>query len=382
MTALRVRRRIARATPAPWPSRSRPIWAACRIACAPPRSPAPPRPPSPRRPHTPPPRPTARRVERRARRFQVGLAAALLVLTTVGGLGATYVLQQRQEARRAVRPGAGQGKGAARPGEPPGRRSGAWRDALAALERVEGQGPEVEVLRDEIQAGMKEAERGIRLRQELVEIRANQEDVGLKGTDAAYATAFRDAGLDLDALEPAEFARRLTRQPEAVVIEVSAFLDDWSAVRRAAYRPVAAWRKPMEAARLADPDPYRDRLRTILLAEDRKPQAEALTALAAAPEAAELPAPTAVRLGQTLAAVGQAGAAVALLRAAAGRHPGDVWVNYTLAGALDGLRRRGARRRCDTTRRPAHCVPRRRMSWATCSSGWAAAPRPRRSSAT
>ena len=122
------------------------------------------------------------------------------------------------------------------------------------------------------------------------------------------------------------------------MIEVSAFLDDWSAVRREAKRPVAAWRKPIEAARLADPEPYRDRLRTILLAEDRKPQAEALKALAAAPEAAELPAPTAVLLGQTLADLGQAEAAVALLRAAAGRHPGDVWVNYALAGALDKLR--------------------------------------------
>ena len=214
----------------------------------------------------------------------------------------------------------------------------AWRDALAALERAEVQGPEVEVLRDEIQAGRKEAERDVRLRQELVEVRANQYDVGTDGTDVAYATAFRDAGLDLDALEPAEFARRLRRQPEAAVVELSAFLDDWSAVRRAANRPVAAWRRPLEAARLADPDPYRDRLRTILLAEDRKPQAEALMALAAAAEAAELPAPTAVLLGKTLADVGQAEAAVALLRAAAGRHPGDVWVNYVLAWALDSLR--------------------------------------------
>ncbi len=37
------------------------------------------------------------RVERRARRFQAGLAASLLVLITAGGLGATYLLQQRQQ---------------------------------------------------------------------------------------------------------------------------------------------------------------------------------------------------------------------------------------------------------------------------------------------
>ncbi len=278
------------------------------------------------------------RVERRARRFQVGLAASLLVLVTVGGLGATYLLQQRQQraarfAQVLAEARALRDRAVREAGDP-----AAWRDALAALERAEGRGPEVEALRDEIQAGLDEAERGVRLRQELVEVRANQQDVGAEGTDAAYAAAFRDAGLDLDALEPDEFARRLGRQPAAVVIEVSAFLDDWSAVRREANRPVASWRKPMEAARLADPDPYRDRLRAILLAEDRRPQAEVLRALAAAPESAELPAPTAVLLGRTLAGVGQAEAAVALLRAAAGRHPGDVWVNYYLARALERLR--------------------------------------------
>ena len=145
-------------------------------------------------------------------------------------------------------------------------------------------------------------------------------------------------GLELGALEPAEFARRLRRRREAVAIELSAFLDNWSAVRREAKRPDAAWRRPLQAARLADPDPYRDRLRTTLLAEDLRREADALKALAAAPDAADLPAPTAVLLGKTLADNGQAEAAVGLLRPAAFRHPGDVWVNYNLAGALAKLR--------------------------------------------
>ncbi len=278
------------------------------------------------------------RVERRARRFQVGLAASLLALVTAGGLTFTYLLQQHQQ--RAARSAqvlaearALRDRAAREAGDP-----AAWREALAAVGRAEGRGPEVEALRDDIRAGLDEAERGARLRQELVEVRANQYDVGLEGTDAAYAAAFRDAGLDLGALEPAELARRLRRRPQAVVVELSAFLDDWSAVRLAAKRPAAAWRRPMEAARLADPEPYRDRLRVILLAEDSRPRAEALVALAAAPESAKLPAPTAVMLGGTLAGVGQAEAAVALLRGAAGRHPGDVWVNYALAVALDSLR--------------------------------------------
>src|SRR5262249_57208839 len=109
------------------------------------------------------------------------------------------------------------------------------------VKRVEGQGPEdrIEALRREIQAGLDEAERDARLRQALVEVRANQEDVGAEGTDAGYATAFRAAELDLDALEPAELARRLGRRREAVAIELSAFLDDWSAVRREARPPLS-----------------------------------------------------------------------------------------------------------------------------------------------
>ncbi len=304
------------------------------------------------------------------------------MLTTVGGLSLTYLLQQRQQ--RVARLGqvlaeatALRNRARQDAGDP-----GAWREALAALDRAEGQGPEVQVLRDELQAGLEDALRDVRLRQELVEIRANQQEIGADGTDAAYAAAFRDAGLDLDILEPAEFARRLRRQPEAVVIEVTAFLDHWSAVRSEANRLVAAWRKPMEVARLADPEPYRDRVRTILLAEDRKPQAEALKALANAPDSAGLAAPTAVLMGQTLVDLGQAEAAVAVLRAAAGRHPGDVWVNHALAEALGRLRppARDEAVRYYTAARA--CAPRRPMSWPTCSSGWAVATRPRRSSAT
>jgi serine/threonine-protein kinase len=280
------------------------------------------------------------RAERRARRFQVGLAASLLALTTAGGLAFTYLLHQHQEraarfAQILAEATALRDK-ARRDVEDPA----AWRDALAALDRAEGQGPadQVESLRREIQAGLDEAERDARLRQELVDIRANQQDVGADGTDAAYAAAFRAADLDLDALEPAEFARRLRRQPEAVVIELSAFLDDWSDVRRGAKRPIAAWRRPLEAARLADADPYRDRVRAILLAEHHQTESEAVKALAAAPETANVPAPTAALLGRILADHGQTGAAVALLRRAAGRHPRDVWVNYTLAWALGKVR--------------------------------------------
>ncbi len=234
-----------------------------------------------------------RRAERRARQFQVGLAASLLVLSTAGGLTLTYWIQQRQQqaarfAQVLAETNALRDKARRDVDDP-----AAWRDALAALERAEGHGPaeQVVALRNEIQAGLDEAERDARLRQTLVEVRANQQDVGAAATDGAYATAFRDAELDPDSLEPAEIARRLGRRRETVVIELAAFLDDWSATRRAAGRPLNVWQKPLEVARLADPDPYRDRLRKALLAEDRRSGSDTLKALAAAPEAAELPAP-------------------------------------------------------------------------------------------
>ncbi len=267
----------------------------------------------------------------------MGLAASLLVLTAAGGLTFTYWLQQRQQQAAQFAQVLAETKAlrdkARRDVDDPA----SWREALAALERAEGQGADdqVDALRNEIRAGLEEAERDARLRQALVEVRANQEDVGADGTDDAYPTAFHAADMDLDALEPAELARRLSRRREAVAIELSAFLDDWSAVRRTAGRSVAVWRKPLEAARLADPDPYRDQLRKALMAEDRRREAGALKVLSAAPEAADLPAPTAVLLGRALADSGEAEAAVALLRPAAVRHPGDVWVNSNLAWALE-----------------------------------------------
>jgi serine/threonine-protein kinase len=279
------------------------------------------------------------RAERRARQFQVGLAASLLVLSTAGGLTFTYWLQVRQQraarfAQVLAETMALRDKARREVDDPV-----AWRDALAALERAEEQGSpgQVLALRGEIEAGLDDAERDARLRQALVEIRGNAEDVGAGGTDHAYATAFRDAKLDLDALAPDEFARRLLSRRAAVVIEVSTFFDDWSGARRRAGRPAAARRRPVEAARLADPDPYRDRLRQALLAPDIRREVGGLIALAAAPAAADLPAPTAVLLGRTLTDNGEPKAAVALLRAAASRHPGDVWVNQTLALALVSL---------------------------------------------
>jgi tetratricopeptide (TPR) repeat protein len=280
------------------------------------------------------------RAERRARRLQVGLAAALLVLTAGGGLGSAYLLEQHA-ARIAhltqvfAEATALRDKARRDPGNP-----ALWREALAVSRRVEDQhaGSRYEALRAELEAGLNEAERDATLRHELVAIRASERDLGDGGTDAAYADAFQAAGLDLDALGAAEFARRLRLQSVGFRVEVSAHLDEWSGVRRSAHRPVAAWRLPIEAARLADPDPYRDRLRVLRLAEKRESAAEALTALVEGHEAADLPAPTSVLLARMLLHLGRVEQAAGLLRTTVARHPDDVWANYDLGRALDRMR--------------------------------------------
>ena len=170
------------------------------------------------------------RAERRARRFQVGLAASLLVLTVAGGLVFADGFRQRQQ--RAARFARALGEVTAS-GEGPRRARQPGRVAHgpdgAGAGPGQGPGDQLAALRGEIAAGLDQAEGDDRLRQELVDVRANQGDIGPDGTDAAYAVAFRDADLDLDVLSPDEFARRLGRRPRSFAVEMSAFLDDWSA---------------------------------------------------------------------------------------------------------------------------------------------------------
>ncbi len=285
-------------------------------------------------------------LERSRRRRTVALAASLLAMTTLGGLAFTYIAHERQTRSAAVDRLLGRAttlvdQARAQPDDAP-----RWRTALAAVQQVEddpaGIAPvalaRLALLKEAAASGLRDADRDLVLRQALVEARANEADAGAASTDAAYAEAFGAAQLDVDALSVNEGADRLRRRPAAVVVELAAYLDHWSGVRRAAQRSAALWQKPLELARLADADDYRDRLRALLMAEDRTAAGAQLKAMASEPQAAELPAPTAVLLGDALESVGDREAAVDLLRRAVARHPDDVWVNFRLAGALSRLK--------------------------------------------
>jgi eukaryotic-like serine/threonine-protein kinase len=282
--------------------------------------------------------------ERRRRKLQVGLAASILALATVGGLGAAASFQQRQARAAAFARSLGEAESLVTRAVASPEDVARWREATAAASRVDSSQVGGSSARDrltrikaEAEEGLLAAERDAVLRQSLVDIRANQQDAGAAQTDAAYAKVFHDAGLDVDAASVAEVAARLRKRSPAVVVELAAYLDHWAVTRRGNRRPPEIWKKPLEVARAADADPFRDRVRSLLASEDHKAVADELSALAIDPRSGELAAPTALLLSDAL---DKAEARVALLRKAVERHPDDLWANFSLAGSLNGLRPR------------------------------------------
>jgi serine/threonine-protein kinase len=278
--------------------------------------------------------------ERKRRKLQLGLAGCLLALTAAGGLGTTYYLQQRAAraamVARVLDEAATLRDVALRQPEDVSR----WEAALAAVRQAKAALPagadrdarrRLNALHAAVRIGGEAARRDHVLLDAVAEVRSSKQDLGPAGTDAAYSRAFHDAGFDLNQDTPAELGASLKARPASVAIAAATALDDWALVRRSDRPKDARWRRPLEAARAADADPFRDRVRASLLGDD----AAARQALAADPKAAELSPPSAVLLAAVL---GDPAAAVTLLRTTASRHPDDLWVNYDLAVRLGQLR--------------------------------------------
>ena len=204
--------------------------------------------------------------ERRRRKLQLALAAAVLALTTLGGLSTTYYLQQRAAGPRPVERVIDQvttlrdqalaqpediPRVAGRPWPPSSKPSPpAIRDTRARLA-----GPATE-----IQAGLDAARRDQALLDRLVDIRIGR---GRRPGRLGHRRRLRrrlPRGRDRPG-QPA--ARRGGGEdpgpPAAVALALAAALDDWAAVRRGKRRRTRPGGAADEAARVADPDPWRDR---------------------------------------------------------------------------------------------------------------------------
>jgi serine/threonine-protein kinase len=292
--------------------------------------------------------------ERRALRLTVGLAASVLLLVGITGGGYAW-LERERSARRAAtarsvladleRARELEATALAAPPDQPGP----WPEALAAAHGAEDRlksGEADEPLRQRVAHAVAAIEQGRmtaeekaaqiaadrKLLSELESIRGDRaEHLDPKRTDAEYAAAFRQAGLDLDATDSNPAGEWIAARTAPA--ELTSFLDDWALVRRMAHTSESAWRRLVAAARAADTDQWRDALRTGL--GDQSPSArEALRELAGNEEAlGSQPVESLRLLARRLKEAGDREAAARVLRSVWRQRPDDFWVNFELARA-------------------------------------------------
>ncbi len=284
--------------------------------------------------------------ERRRRKLQLGLAASVLALTTLGGLSTTYYLQHRAARAAAIDKIIGQavtlrGQALAHPEE-----LSRWQVALAAVEQADAVGDlrahdRLLALSQEIQGGLDSAQRDRSLLDGLVDIRsAEADDPDGSATDDAYSDAFRDAGIVLASMRPAASAAKIRARPPAVALALAAALDDWAAIRRGKRADAAGAVRLTDITRAADPDPWRNELRSALDQSDKTARLAELQALAKRAKLEELGAISLHLLGTGLNDAGDSDRAERVLRTAQQRHPGDVSINHAMGTVLEELSRR------------------------------------------
>ncbi len=277
--------------------------------------------------------------ENKRRKWQLGLAAALLVLTLLGGLFASSV--QRRIQSRAARIDLASNEIALLRNQaledpssvPP------WREADRTARRisnelrnVHGARTQLRPLRDEIANGLAEALRDQRLLTVLPLIRSDRQDAGDLESDRAYAEAFADAGIDLVAEDPQPAVDHLmTRTPKIRRI-LAGYLDDWAGLRERAGAGPRGRSRILRAAAAADPDADRNRLRKLLETNNLEQHREALEALAE--DQRSRPATAALLLAAALDRLEEPEQIVEVLQHAVMDHPEDIWVNFELAIAL------------------------------------------------
>jgi eukaryotic-like serine/threonine-protein kinase len=284
--------------------------------------------------------------ERRRRRVQLVLLGSVLALLTLGGLSTAYYLQQRQARAAAVERVVGQVETLLDQARAQPEDLSRWQVALAAVKQAEAGGEasahdRLPELRTKIQAGLDAAQRDRALQDRLIDIRSAQaHDLDGSATDRDYADAFRKAGIDLALLTPAEAGAKIRARTPSVALALAGALDDWAAIRRGKRADAAGSARLSAAARVADPDPWRNGLRNVLDQSDQAAARTALRALAKTANFDELGPVSLHLLGALLFAAGDSALAESVLRTAQQRHPRDVWVNYTLGKVLEARSRR------------------------------------------
>jgi serine/threonine-protein kinase len=283
--------------------------------------------------------------ERKRRRTMAALAVSVLVTAGSASGGWNYLERQRRErtARfsRAVSDLEFRYAEAIRVGDDHAR----WLEARGAVRAVQGlsgdvpdepTGRRVQALLRQVDQEAEAAANDQKFLADLADIRsAGADDVLL--CDAAYAEAFRRAGIDVASLTPDQAGKRIQARPTKVRAALAAALDDWAAVRRGISDRKSGAARLTEVARLVDPDPWRDRLRTLIAEPRARERLTRLQELARSASTQRLPPASLELLGRALLAEGGLAAAEGMLREAQQRHPGDCQLNDALADCLQRL---------------------------------------------
>ncbi len=272
------------------------------------------------------------------------MTVAVLVAMVVGGLGFSYWLQQRQAGAARLALALSEATllrdQAMREPEDLAR----WRAAREGVQRAQSALAEagdrasrqrLAALDSQVRAGAQAADRDHVLLEQLIDIpSAKADDPDGSATDTAYSEAFRAAEIDDGGMDAQQAGARIAARPESVRRAIVAALDHWTIVRRKRQRQGKEWRKLVAVARAADPDPVRDTLRAALAVENKVQLLERIRPLVERARSADWSPASLVLLGNTLADAGDVDAGVRVLRRAAGVHPTDVWVQYTLGNLL------------------------------------------------
>ena len=299
--------------------------------------------------------------ERRARRLAVALAVAVMALATLAGSTLWSIdRQNRDRAARFAKTARDVDEALAEVAQHRDEARAApvgdltkWNEALGAARRADDlmkqgevlslQRGRVAALRAELESERAEAVvRGRRhetdrtLLADLEAIRVDAAEFSdPKRTDANYAAAFREAGLDLDATDPGEVGRWIAGRSDPV--RLSAYLDAWALTRRIEGPGKASWRRLVAASSVADPDPWRDDLRARVGATD----ADAIAVFRALADAEDQldaqPAESLLLLAaQLISNAKDYVRAERVLRRAWRRFPSDYMVSMTLAQTAGG----------------------------------------------
>src|SRR5262249_51035602 len=153
-----------------------------------------------------------------------------------------------------------------------------------------------------------------------------------EGADREYDAAFRDYGIDVEALELRQAAASMKTRP--IRVELAAALDGWSQTRRwYPRRGGKSWHDLRVLSGWVDPDPRSVKVRNLAYGGDR----QALLKWATSSEVRALPPVTLVRLAESLKEMRALREATVLLRQAQAQYPGDFCINPQLACSLTEL---------------------------------------------